>query len=223
MSEELYQNFESIGDSHFATGVETPLKSNAFVLTDEQKIEQIAFHFKEIMETLGLDLSDDSLQGTPYRYAKMYVTELFSGLNPKNKPKLSVFENNCNYNRLLIEKNISFTSNCEHHFLPIIGKAHIAYRSSGKIIGLSKINRIVDYYARRPQVQERLTIQIAEELKFTLQTDDIMVIIEAEHLCVSIRGIEDKTSSTITTAYDGIFNNETTRNELFTLLNSTTK
>lgn len=223
MSKELLEEFESIGDSHFATGVKTPLKSNAFVLSDEQKIGQIAFHFKEIMETLGLDLTDDSLQGTPYRYAKMYVTELFSGLNPKNKPKLSVFENNCNYNRLLIEKNISFTSNCEHHFLPIIGKAHIAYRSSGKIIGLSKINRIVDYYARRPQVQERLTIQIAEELKFTLQTDNIMVIIEAEHLCVSIRGIEDKTSSTITAAYDGIFNDEMTRNELFTLLNSTAK
>jgi len=222
-SEDQITKYDNIGDNHFSTGVRTPMKSNAFTLSDEQKIEAISFHFKEIMETLGLDLNDDSLKGTPYRFAKMYVKELFSGLNPKNKPSLSVFDNNCGYNKLLVEKNISFSSSCEHHFLPIIGKAHVAYLSSGKIIGLSKINRIVDFYARRPQVQERLTIQIAEEMKRTLDTDDVMVVIEAEHLCVSIRGIEDKTSSTLSVVYDGVFNEESKRNEFFTLLNSPIK
>ncbi len=199
-------SIDDIGDEHLYTGLETPMKRNAFDISDEDKKEKIAFLFSEIMEVLGLDLNDDSLSGTPERVAKMYIDEIFSGLNPKNKPKLALFDNKYQYNQMLVEKNITFYSNCEHHFVPIIGKAHIAYISSGKVIGLSKLNRIVQYYAKRPQVQERLTNQIAKELEEALQTKDVAVIIDAKHLCVSSRGVEDDSTSTITTYYGGAFN-----------------
>lgn len=196
---------EEIGDDHLLTGMETPMRADAFDLTEEEKMEHIAFHFSEIMYTLGLDLNDDSLQGTPMRVAKMYVEEIFSGLNPENRPKIALFDNKYQYNQMLIEKNITFYSNCEHHFVPIIGKAHVAYISSGKVIGLSKLNRLVQYYAKRPQVQERLTNQIGTDLQKTLDTKDVAVIIDAKHLCVSSRGIKDDTSSTITSFFGGAF------------------
>jgi GTP cyclohydrolase I len=207
---------ELIGDEHISTSVETPLRDDAFLLSDEEKKKKIEHHFREIMLTLGLDLTDDSLKGTPKRVAKMYVEEIFSGLNPENKPQPALFENKYKYNEMLIEKDITFFSNCEHHFVPIIGKAHVAYISNGKVIGLSKINRIVNYFAKRPQVQERLTVQIANELKKLLQTEDIAVVIEATHLCVSSRGIQDITSATITSSYSGKFNEESTRKEFLT-------
>ncbi len=199
---------EDIGDDHLYTSIETPMKKNAFELSDEDKKNKIEGLFKEIMDTLGLDLTDDSLKGTPKRVAKMYIEEIFSGLDPKNKPKVALFDNKYQYNQMLVEKNITFYSNCEHHFVPIYGKAHIAYISSGKVIGLSKLNRIVQYYAKRPQVQERLTNQIGNELKEILQTEDIAVIIDAKHLCVSSRGIKDETSSTVTAYYSGQFNSQ---------------
>ena len=195
-----------IGDDHLFTGLETPMKKDAFKLTDEEKKAKISILFEQIMDVMGLDLKDDSLKGTPDRVAKMYIDEVFSGLNPANKPKVALFDNKYQYNQMLVEKDITFYSNCEHHFVPIIGKAHIAYISSGKVIGLSKLNRIVQYYAKRPQVQERLTNQIAEELKFILGTDDVAVIIDAKHLCVSSRGIKDDTSATVTAFYGGTFN-----------------
>jgi GTP cyclohydrolase I len=204
---------EILGEQHIGTSYDTPLRKDAFDLSDQEKIGTIAYHFREIMQTLGLDLTDDSLNGTPNRVAKMYVKEIFSGLNPANKPKIALFDNKYQYNQMLVEKNIVLYSNCEHHFVPIIGKAHIAYISSGKVIGLSKLNRIVQYYAQRPQVQERLTIQIANELKSALDTDDVAVVIDAVHLCVSSRGIKDIGSSTITAEYSGAFLNEATKNE----------
>ena len=200
-----YSNHE-IGDDHLFTGLETPMKKDAFKLTNQEKKTKIAILFEEIMDVMGLDLTDDSLKGTPERVAKMYIDEIFSGLNPENKPKIALFDNKYQYNQMLVEKDITFYSNCEHHFVPIIGKAHISYISSGKVIGLSKLNRIVQYYAKRPQVQERLTNQIAEELKGILGTDDVAVIIDAKHLCVSSRGIKDDTSATVTAFYGGAFN-----------------
>lgn len=200
-------------DEHFLTGLETPMRPDAFDMTDEEKMHKIAHHFKIIMETLGLDLNDDSLRGTPKRVAKMYVKEIFSGLNPKNKPVISKFNNSYNYDEMLVEKNITLHSYCEHHFVPILGFAHIGYFSSGNVIGLSKLNRIVKYYAKRPQVQERLTVQIAEELKRALESDDVAVVIDAEHLCVKTRGVEDNASSTITSSYHGKFKDENVRNE----------
>lgn len=199
-------NLEDIGDDHLFTGLKTPLRTDAFKLSDTEKKERIAILFEEIMDVIGLDLTDDSLKGTPKRVAKMYIDEIFSGLNPKNKPKVALFDNKYQYNQMLVEKNITFYSNCEHHFVPIIGTAHVAYISSGTVIGLSKLNRIVQYYAKRPQVQERLTNQIAEELKAILNTPDVAVIIDAKHLCVSSRGIQDDTSATVTTYYGGQFN-----------------
>src|SRR5690625_1085336 len=196
---------DEIGDNHIATSPLTPLRKDAFDLSDEEKIVLIEKHYAAIMETLGLDLSDHSLKGTPHRVAKMYVKEIFGGLNPKNKPVARKFENNYDYMDMVDEKNINVSSFCEHHFLPFLGKAHVAYVSSGQVIGLSKINRIVDYYSSRPQVQERLTLQIADELKKSLETEDVAVLIEAKHLCVSIRGIKDKASSTVTTKYGGVF------------------
>ena len=196
-----------IGDNHLYTNLETPLKSNAFEISDDEKKEKITVLFAEIMDVMGMDLNDDSLKGTPERVAKMYIDEIFSGLNPKNKPKMSLFENKYQYNQMLVEKNITFYSNCEHHFVPIFGKAHVAYISSGKVIGLSKLNRIVQYYAQRPQVQERLTNQIGKDLEHILKTEDIAVIIDAKHLCVCSRGIKDDTSTTITTYYGGAFKN----------------
>jgi len=211
---------EDIGDDHLHTGLETPMKSDAFKLTDTEKKERIAILFEEIMDVMGLDLTDDSLKGTPQRVAKMYIDEIFSGLNPENKPKVALFDNKYQYNQMLVEKNITFYSNCEHHFVPIIGKAHVAYISSGKVIGLSKLNRIVQYYAKRPQVQERLTNQIANELRTILDTDDIAVIIDAKHLCVSSRGIKDDTSATVTSYYGGQFNTSEKIAELQNYLNN---
>jgi GTP cyclohydrolase I len=207
-NENLLNGFSNheIGDDHLFTGLETPMKKDAFKLSDVEKKKKIAVLFEEIMDVLGLDLSDDSLKGTPERVAKMYIDEIFSGLNPKNKPKVALFDNKYQYNQMLVEKDITFYSNCEHHFVPIIGKAHISYISAGKVIGLSKLNRIVHYYAQRPQVQERLTNQIAEELKDILGTEDVAVIIDAKHLCVSSRGIKDDTSATVTAFYGGAFN-----------------
>ncbi|MGQ8338774.1 GTP cyclohydrolase I FolE [Sunxiuqinia sp. A32] len=205
--------FDIIGDNHIGTSIDTPLKKNAFDLSDEQKMAIIEDKFRDIMDTLGLDLTDDSLNGTPHRVAKMFVQEIFNGLNPANKPKISVFDNKFQYGEMLVEKNINLNSTCEHHFLPIVGKAHVAYVSSGQVIGLSKINRIVDYFARRPQVQERLTVQIADELKKILKTEDVAVLIDAKHMCVSSRGIEDESSSTVTAEYGGIFKEKDRKEE----------
>ncbi|RED48245.1 GTP cyclohydrolase I FolE [Seonamhaeicola aphaedonensis] len=210
---------DDIGDDHLFTGLETPMRKDAFKLSDTEKKERIAILFEEIMEVMGLDLTDDSLKGTPKRVAKMYIDEIFSGLNPDNKPKVALFDNKYQYNQMLVEKNITFYSNCEHHFVPIIGKAHVAYISSGKVIGLSKLNRIVQYYAKRPQVQERLTNQIANELKSILDTEDVAVIIDAKHLCVSSRGIKDNTSATVTAYYGGKFNTSDKIKELQNYLN----
>ncbi|MEO1050511.1 MAG: GTP cyclohydrolase I FolE [Bacteroidota bacterium] len=206
------------GDNHTMSSVETPMREDAFVKSDAEKMANIEKLFGGIMEELGLDLTDDSLKGTPYRVAKMYVKELFHGLNPENKPSLSVFDNKYQYNKMLVEKEITFTSACEHHFLPIIGKAHIAYISSGKVIGLSKLNRIVEYYGKRPQVQERMTLQIFNELKDALETEDVIVVVEAEHLCVSTRGVNDKTSRTTTLEYGGKFTDTDLRNEFYQLI-----
>jgi GTP cyclohydrolase I len=211
-------SFEEIGDNHIATSVETPLRTDAFDLTDKQKMAKIEDKFRDIMDIMGLDLSDDSLSGTPHRVAKMFVKEIFKGLNPENKPDMKTFENKYKYGEMLVEKNITLNSTCEHHFLPIIGKAHVAYISSGRVVGLSKLNRIVDYFARRPQVQERLTVQIANELKKALDTDDVAVLIEAKHLCVSSRGIEDTASSTVTAEYCGKFKDAATRKEFLTYI-----
>jgi GTP cyclohydrolase I len=212
--------FDLIGDNHQMTSAETPMRPDAFIKTDEQKMSYIEKHFHAIMEEMGLDMTDDSLQGTPHRVAKMFIQEIFSGLNPDNKPKISVFDNSYHYDKMLVEADISFNSTCEHHFLPIIGKAHIGYVSSGKVIGLSKLNRIVDYYSRRPQVQERLIMQIFNELKTVLETDSVIVVMEAKHLCVSSRGIQDESSYTSTIQYGGIFNEKENRNDFFSLLKS---
>jgi len=209
---------DEIGDEHIATSHDTPMREGAFDVDDETKIEQIAEHFRAIMDIMGLDLTDDSLSGTPHRVAKMYIKEVFSGLNPANRPNIKLFDNKYKYQEMLVEKDISFYSNCEHHFVPIIGKAHIAYISNGKVVGLSKLNRIVRYYAKRPQVQERLTVQIAEDLKQALATEDIAVIIDAKHLCVSMRGVEDITSSTVTSHFSGKFKEAQTRNEFLKYL-----
>ena len=214
------KKIELIGDNHELFSLETPLRDDAFVKSNDEKIKNIEKHFKKIVDELGLDLNDDSISGTPYRVAKMYVKEIFSGLDPENKPKISLFDNKYNYNKMLIEKNINLNSTCEHHFLPITGKAHVSYISSGKVIGLSKLNRIVQYYSHRPQVQERLTKQIYDELKNVLDTDSVMVVIEAKHMCVSSRGIKDYTSSTVTEMYGGDFNIYNKRDEFYKLLNS---
>lgn len=209
-----------LGDDHIATSVQTPLRDDAFDLSDDEKIEKIEEHFGKIMQTLGLDLSDESLSGTPYRVAKMYVKEIFQGLNPKNRPDAKKFDNKYEYGDLVVVKNINVTSFCEHHFLPFLGKAHVAYKSSGRVIGLSKINRMVDYYSRRPQVQERLTLQIADELQGALETEDVAVFIESKHLCVSTRGIKDRESSTVTTEYRGDFKEEITQQRFIDYIRS---
>ncbi len=211
---------EEIGDNHVATSIETPMREDAFVLSDAEKITKIESHFREIMLTLGLDLTDDSLRGTPKRVAKMYIEEIFSGLNPANEPKIALFENKFGYNEMLIEKNISFYSNCEHHFVPIMGKTHIAYISSGQVIGLSKLNRIVQYFAKRPQVQERLTMQIAKYLQKVLKTEHVAVFIDAKHLCVSSRGVKDDSTSTITSYYGGKFQEDSTKREFLDSLHN---
>lgn len=217
------EDIDAAGDNHISTSVETPVRVGAFDQSEDEKIAAIEEKFAEIMDILGLDLSDDSLRGTPKRVAKMYVKEIFNGLNPANKPKMALFENKYKYNEMLVEKNISFYSNCEHHFVPIMGKAHIAYISNGTVVGLSKLNRIVDYFAKRPQVQERLTMQIAKELQKDLGTDDVAVLIDAKHLCVASRGVEDDTSSTVTAFYGGKFKDEKVREEFLRYLGLNTQ
>jgi GTP cyclohydrolase I len=209
---------DDAGHEHPNPSLHTPLREDAFKMTDDLKIELIEKHFREIMHILGLDLTDDSLQGTPHRVAKMYVKEIFRGLNPDNKPHAKLFENRYAYNQMLVERNITLYSYCEHHFVPIMGKAHVAYIPEKHVVGLSKLNRIVQYYAHRPQVQERLTMQIAEELKAVLFTDNVAVYIEADHLCVMSRGVNDVSSSTITTEFSGLFQQEQYRNEFLTYI-----
>jgi GTP cyclohydrolase I len=165
------------------------------------------------MQTLGLDLKDDSLKGTPNRVAKMFVNEIFGGLNPQRKPKASTFQNNYKYGEMLVEKNITVYSTCEHHLLPIVGRAHVAYISNGTVVGLSKMNRVVDYYAKRPQVQERLTMQVVQELQKVLGTEDVACVIDAKHLCVNSRGIRDIESSTVTSEFGGKFKEEAVKRE----------
>ncbi|MGV6832068.1 MAG: GTP cyclohydrolase I FolE [bacterium] len=212
----IYENkedFDEIGDNHVGTSANTPLRADAFYLSNEEKIDIIKDDVRHIMETLGLDLSDDSLSGTPNRVAKMFVNEIFSGLDPKRKPKASTFDNKYKYGEMLVEKNITLYSTCEHHLLPIVGRAHVAYISNGTVVGLSKMNRIVDYFAKRPQVQERLTIQIVEELQKILNTKDVACVIDAKHLCVNSRGIRDIESSTVTSEFGGKFKDKATRQE----------
>ncbi|MFT6134886.1 MAG: GTP cyclohydrolase I [Cyclobacteriaceae bacterium] len=210
-------------DDHGSSSDQTPLRPDAFEIDDDLKIEMISEHFKEIMQILGLDLTDDSLQGTPRRVAKMYVREVFAGLNPKNKPAARLFENKYKYDQMLVEKDITFYSHCEHHFVPIYGKAHVAYFPNGKVIGLSKINRFVQYFAKRPQVQERLTIQIANEMKKILGTEDVAVVLDATHMCVSSRGVSDTNSQTGTAHFSGKFQDQQFKSEFLNYINSSTK
>lgn len=217
------ENFDSLGDNHIGTSSNTPLRADAFKLTREEKIDIIKDDVRHIMETLGLDLTDDSLQGTPNRVAKMFVKEIFGGLDPNKKPNASTFENKYKYGEMLVEKNITVYSTCEHHLLPIVGKAHVAYISNGTVVGLSKMNRIVDYFAKRPQVQERLTIQIVKELQEVLNTKDVACVIDAKHLCVNSRGIRDIESSTVTSEFGGKFKEKETRREFLDYINLDTK
>jgi GTP cyclohydrolase I len=217
------EKFESLGDEHIGTSENTPMRNDAFKLSIEEKIDIIKDDVRHIMETLGLDLSDDSLNGTPNRVAKMFVKELFGGLDPNKKPKSSTFENKYKYGEMLVEKNITVYSTCEHHLLPIVGKAHIAYISNGTVVGLSKMNRIVDYFAKRPQVQERLTIQVVRELQEVLNTKDVACVIDAKHLCVNSRGIRDVESSTVTSEFGGKFKDMATRREFLDYIKLDTK
>jgi len=208
------------GDLHISnSNIETPLKANAFEMDDATKIQVIQEHFEKIMDTLGLDLQDDSLKGTPKRVAKMFVQEIFGGLHPDRKPSASTFENKYQYGEMLVEKNIVVYSTCEHHFLPIVGRAHVAYISKGRVIGLSKMNRIVDYYAKRPQVQERMTKQIVAALQEALGTDDVACVIDAKHLCVNSRGIRDIESSTVTAEFGGAFKEEEKKRDFLDYIN----
>ncbi len=213
-------DLDEIGDDHVGASFNTPMRADAFDLTDDEKVNRIEGHFREIMSILGLDLADDSLNGTPRRVAKMYVKEVFSGLNPKNRPHARLFENKYKYDQMLVEKDITFYSHCEHHFVPIYGKAHVAYFSSGKVIGLSKINRIVQYYSKRPQVQERLTVQIAKEMMRLLKTEDVAVVMDATHLCVASRGVGDTNSKTGTAYFSGKFKDETYKKEFLNYINA---
>jgi len=219
MDSTLDEHLEEMGNSHVPSSEETPLRKDAFVLEDSEKIERIQQNIRDIMLTLGLDLDDDSLNGTPKRVAKMFVNEIFAGLHPKRKPKASTFKNKYKYGEMLVEKNITVYSTCEHHLLPIVGKAHVAYISNGTVVGLSKMNRIVDYYAKRPQVQERMNIQIVKELQEVLGTEDVACVIDAKHLCVNSRGIRDVESSTVTAEYGGKFREEAVRREFLDYIN----
>lgn len=224
MTDKNKELFEDIGDGHIPGNYETPLRKDAFNISDDDKIESIIKDFQNIMETLGLDMNDDSLKGTPHRVAKMFVKEIFGGLNPNRMPKMSTFENKYKYNQMLVEKDITVYSTCEHHFLPIVGRAHVGYISKGRVIGLSKINRIVDYYAKRPQVQERLTMQIVKSMQEALGTQDVACVIDAKHLCVNSRGIQDIESSTITAELGGCFKTDpTTRAEFLKYIGFQTK
>ena len=214
---------DEIGNNHIATSAENPVRKDAFELTDQEKIDSIKGEVEKILHTLGMDLTDDSIKGTPNRVAKMFVNEIFGGLNPAKKPKASTFDNNYKYGEMLVEKNITVYSTCEHHLLPIIGRAHIAYISSGRVIGLSKMNRIVDYFAKRPQVQERLTMQIVQELQIALNTQDVACVIDAKHLCVNSRGIRDIESSTVTSEFGGKFKDENTKREFLNYIQMDTR
>ena len=221
--EDQFKDLDALGDDHISTSSDTPLRDDAFVLNDDEKIEIIIDDVRHIMETLGLDLTDDSLAGTPKRVAKMFVNEIFGGLHPKRKPKSSTFENKYKYGEMLVEKNITVYSTCEHHLLPIVGRAHVAYISNGTVVGLSKMNRIVDYFAKRPQVQERLTIQIVKELQNVLNTKDVACVIDAKHLCVNSRGIRDIESSTVTAEFGGKFKEELVKKEFLSYIALDTK
>jgi GTP cyclohydrolase IA len=218
---EEYQ--DEIGNNHISSSAKNPVREDAFDISDDEKISSIKKDVENILLTLGMDLTDDSLKGTPNRVAKMFVKEIFGGLNPAKKPNASTFENNYKYGEMLVEKNITVYSTCEHHLLPIIGRAHVAYISNGRVVGLSKINRIVEFYAKRPQVQERLTMQIVQELQKALDTEDVACIIDAKHLCVNSRGIKDIESSTVTSEFGGKFKEEQTRRELLEYIKLETK
>ncbi len=214
---------DEIGDNHIGSCAKNPVREDAFDISDEEKIEKIKKDVENILQTLGMDLTDDSIKGTPNRVAKMFVKEIFGGLNPSKKPKASTFENNYKYGEMLVEKNITLYSTCEHHLLPIIGRAHVAYISSGTVIGLSKMNRIVEHFAKRPQVQERLTMQIVQELQEALGTEDVACVIDAKHLCVNSRGIKDIESSTVTSEFGGKFKEDKTRREFLDYIKLDTK
>jgi len=218
-----FNDIDALGDDHISSSSETPMRADAFKLSNEEKMDIIKDDVRHIMETLGLDLSDDSLSGTPRRVAKMFVNEIFGGLDPAKKPSASTFENKYKYGEMLVEKNITVYSTCEHHLLPIVGKAHVAYISNGSVVGLSKINRIVDYFAKRPQVQERLTIQIVKELQKVLNTEDVACVIDAKHLCVNSRGIRDVESSTVTSEFGGKFKEKETKREFLDYIQLDTK
>lgn len=212
------ERINEIGENHIGTSAKTPLRDDAFELSNEEKIARIEESVKDILETLGMDLTDDSLRGTPKRVAKAYVNEIFMGLHPKNKPSASTFDNNYNYGEMLVEKNIVVYSTCEHHLLPIVGRAHVAYISNGKVIGLSKMNRIVEYFSKRPQVQERLTMQVVQAMQKALGTEDVACVIDAKHLCVNSRGIKDIESSTVTAEFGGKFKEQDTKREFLDYL-----
>lgn len=214
---------DEIGENHISLSAVNPVREDAFDISDDEKIEKIKKDVENILITLGMDMTDDSLRGTPNRVAKMFVKEIFGGLNPAKKPSASTFDNGYKYGEMLVEKNITLYSTCEHHLLPIIGRAHVAYISKGRVIGLSKINRIVEFYSKRPQVQERLTMQIVQELQIALGTEDVACIIDAKHLCVNSRGIQDIESSTVTSEFGGQFKNEQTRRELLNYIQLDTK
>jgi GTP cyclohydrolase I len=217
------ERIEEIGENHVSTSAENPIRLDAFDISDEEKIAKIEASVKDILHTLGMDLTDDSIQGTPKRVAKAFINEMFMGLNPKNMPKASTFDNNYNYGEMLVEKNIVVYSTCEHHLLPIIGRAHVAYISDGKVIGLSKMNRIVEYFAKRPQVQERLTMQVVQAMQEALGTQDVACVIDAKHLCVNSRGIKDIESSTVTSEFGGKFKEKETKKEFLQYLQMDTK
>lgn len=211
--DKILDDIEEVGDNHVASSYENPIREDAFALSDLEKIASIKEDVNNILHKLGMDLTDDSLKGTPQRVAKMFVNEIFSGLHPDRKPKASVFENKYKYGEMLVEKNITVYSTCEHHLLPIVGRAHVAYISNGTVVGLSKMNRIVDYFAKRPQVQERMTMQIVNELQEVLGTEDVACVVDAKHLCVNSRGIRDIESSTVTSEFGGKFKENATRRE----------
>ena len=217
------ERINEIGENHVGTSAQNPIRPDAFDISDEEKIKKIEASVKDILNTLGMDLTDDSLKGTPKRVAKAFVNELFMGLNPKNMPKPSTFENNYSYGEMLVEKNIVVYSTCEHHLLPIIGRAHVAYISDGKVIGLSKMNRIVEYFSKRPQVQERLTMQVVQAMQEALGTQDVACVIDAKHLCVNSRGIKDIESSTVTAEFGGKFKEKDTKREFLDYLKMNTK
>jgi len=215
----MIDKIDELGEDHVGSSAKTPLRADAFDISDEEKRKRIEVSVRDILDTLGMDLEDDSIKGTPRRVAKAYVNELFGGLNPANKPKLSTFDNNYKYGEMLVEKNITVYSTCEHHLLPIIGRAHVAYISNGNVIGLSKMNRIVDYYARRPQVQERLTMQVVQALQEAMGTENVACVIDAKHLCVNSRGVKDIASSTVTAEFGGEFKNPAVKKEFMDYIN----